>query len=317
MNNHFKFVVAGNSHLAESFADGLIDAGLKCLGAISLCPKLRPTNSPGLSSWASQAFVEYYEVENINSPEFIGLAGAIRSDFLVVEWPELLQTQTIDLFPMGAIGSHPSQIPWGRGRHPLHWQIVMGYSETTISFFRLSSKIDAGPLLLQLPISIRDNETVLTLLEKVRQFTFRGGQEIGAKLVENGSFVEIPQETSRGSVWRKRNLEDVEIDCRMTRNSISRLVRSVVPPYLGAKLVTDVGSFIVTKADPTDFTDWEFQQIGSLLEINKDSIVIRVDDGPIRLFLDGGDVESLRGCSFVMPPSFYKNLRQTSNQVRD
>jgi len=86
---------------------------------------------------------------------------------------------------------------------------------------------------------------------------------------------------------------------------------------LGAILVTDVGSFIVTKADPTDFTNWEFQQIGSLLEINKDSIVIRVDDGPIRLFLDGGDVETLRGRSFVMPPSFYKNLRQTPNQVRD
>jgi methionyl-tRNA formyltransferase len=317
MNNNFKFMVAGNGRLAESFAEGLIDAGLKCLGAISLSQKMRPTNSPGLSSWAFQASVKFYEVENINSPEFTALAKAICADLLVVEWPQLLDTQTIDLFPLGAIGSHPSQIPWGRGRHPLHWQIVMGYPETTLSFFRLSSKVDAGPLLLQLPILIRDNETVLTLLEKVCHSAFRGGKEIGSKLFENGSFVEILQGMGDGSVWRKRILEDVEIDCRMTRNSISRLVRSVLPPYLGAKLVTEVGVFTVSKADTTDFRNWDFQQIGSLLEISKDSIVVRVDDGPIRLFLDGGDVEKLRYCSFVMPPSFYKNSGKSNPQSRN
>ena len=45
MNNNFKFMVAGNGRLAGSFAEGLIDAGLKCLGAISLSRKMRPTNT--------------------------------------------------------------------------------------------------------------------------------------------------------------------------------------------------------------------------------------------------------------------------------
>ena len=48
-----KFLILGNGESAESFANGFIDGGSVCIGAVSLQTHLLPDNSKGLISWAN------------------------------------------------------------------------------------------------------------------------------------------------------------------------------------------------------------------------------------------------------------------------
>ena len=182
----------------------------------------------------------------------------------------------------------------------------MGYSKTFLSIFQLTAEIDAGPLFLQVPIEIDHDETVLTLNGKVNNALYHGGLLLGERLMVNGFIHEVQMPTGLGSTWRKRTIEDIEIECRMSRDSISRLVRSILPPYVGARLVTEFGSLVVLGTRESHVSDWNYYQIGAILKISSDSLTVRVDDGPIELVVNGFIPEGIVQGGFVMTPSFYR-----------
>jgi methionyl-tRNA formyltransferase len=304
-----KFLILGNGKSAESFANGFIDGGSVCIGAVSIQTHLLPDNSKGLISWANKRAIDYFQIIDANSVELKTIVEKTRAELLLVEWPKILSKETIGIFPRGAIGTHPSFLPWGRGRHPLHWQIVLGYSEIFLSAFQLTPEVDSGPLLLQSPIEVDSNETILTLLEKVNFQTYKFGVELANQLLKTGFLEKIPKNTINGTTWRRRTFEDIEIDCRMSRDSISRLVRSVCPPFIGAKLLTEFGSLTIERALNWEFDSWEFHQIGSIISVNDESVVLRVDDGLIKLFVYGSMPAGMYDCPFVRPPSFYRNRK--------
>ena len=301
-----RFLILGNGESAERFADGFIHSGMSCVGAVCLIDELLPDNSNGLSTWAFKKNIQCFKISDVNGVEFKRIVEKTNPQLLLVQWPKILNQTTLEMFSAGSMGSHPSHIPWGRGRHPLHWQIAMGYSKTFLSIFQLTAEIDFGPLFLQFPIDIDHDETVLTLNGKVNDALYHGGLLLGKQLLVNGSILEVQIPTGPGSTWRKRTIEDIEIDCRMSRDSISLLVRSILPPYVGARLVTEFGSIVVLSAHETHFLDWNYYQIGAILEIGSDSLTVRVGDGPMKLIVNRPVPEGLVQGGFVRPPSFYR-----------
>ena len=182
-------------------------------------------------------------------------------------------------------------------------------------FFQLTPEVDEGPLLLQVSIEISDGDTILTVLSKVDSATFAGARELGLKIIKK-QLEPLPLSDVRaGSVWRRRYPADVEIDCRMSTSAIIRLVNSFIPPYSGAKLLTEFGSIIVTSATKFDFKSWDLHQIGSVLTTTTSSIVLRADDGPIELKFRDQLPESFSKLRFVLPPSFY-STKEANEYVR-
>jgi len=305
MGEKLNFLILGNSHSAELFAEGLISTGCSCVAAVSLAKDLLPDNSEGLKSWSEKSSINYREIRSVNDIEFNEIVESAEPDLLIVNWPRIINESTLDLFRLGAIGSHPSQLPWGSGRHPLQWQIAMGIRNSCLSFFRLTPEVDEGPLLLQIPYEITSDDTILTVLSKIDQATFSGARELGLKLIKNElEPLALPVGT-KVPIWRRRNLADVEIDCRMSTNAIIRLVNSFIPPYPGAKLLTEFGSVTITGASKHDFKSWDLYQIGSVLKTGTNSIVLRADDGPVELKCRDQLPENFCKLQFVHPPSFY------------
>ena len=169
----------------------------------------------------------------------------------------------------------------------------------------LTPEVDEGPLLLQVPIDFSDEDTILTLLSKIDNATFAGARELGLKLIKKQLEPLSISDGRAGSVWRRRYPADVEIDCRMSTNAIIRLVNSFIPPYPGAKLITESGSITITRAIKCDFKSWELHQIGSVLITTTNSIVVRADDGPVELKFQDQLPQSFSKLQFVLPPSFY------------
>ena len=73
----------------------------------------------------------------INSSKSIKILSYHRADFIFVSWPKIVKADILDTPKYFCIGTHPTNLPYNRGRHPLHWIIALGISETKLSFFMI------------------------------------------------------------------------------------------------------------------------------------------------------------------------------------
>lgn len=85
--------------MAKSFASSFIDCGIECAGAVSLESRLRPDASFGLSDWAEDNSVEYFEIADVNGREFRLICEQAQPSLLLLEWSQILSKATIDMFP--------------------------------------------------------------------------------------------------------------------------------------------------------------------------------------------------------------------------
>ena len=61
----------------------------------------------------------------------------------------IIEPNYLSIPRLGIWGFHESPLPKGRGCAPIHWTILGGEKELTVSFFKLVEKMDCGPLLGQ------------------------------------------------------------------------------------------------------------------------------------------------------------------------
>jgi methionyl-tRNA formyltransferase len=67
-------------------------------------------------------------------------------------WPDIIRPRVIELLPLGAINTHPSLLPWNRGKHPYFWSIVDA-TPAGVSLHFITSGIDDGDILYQEALS--------------------------------------------------------------------------------------------------------------------------------------------------------------------
>ncbi len=302
-----RFGILGNSTFAERLALGFIEAGHTCELAVSLPMSMLANASAGLSDFATAHGIPYFEIVDANGDEFHDILDGIPIDFLVVSWPRMLRNRLISRFVIGVIGTHPTPLPWGRGRHPLHWLITMGIAETKLSFFLIDEGVDTGEIIHQEIVPLDPVDTIKSCLQELDEAAQVGALRVGLNLIENGCLIKKPQSATWGSLWRKRTQDDVKIDCRMSGDAILRLVRSFSDPFPMAQLETSIGPTTIHNVELLDWDRevWTMQSLGSVLEVSHNSLVVRVDDGVIRLHT----TENIIGLDIgesLHPPSFYR-----------
>jgi methionyl-tRNA formyltransferase len=80
---------------------------------------------------------------------------ALQADIgVLVAYGKIIPQEIIDIFPLGIINLHPSELPKFRGSTPVESVILSGQSQTAVSIMRLVAKMDAGPILAQKSLSI-------------------------------------------------------------------------------------------------------------------------------------------------------------------
>jgi methionyl-tRNA formyltransferase len=302
-----RFAVLGNSTFSEKMGSGFIRPGIQCVYAFSNSEKQLPAASSGISDWAFENEIPFMELDDANSPDFSNFLSHLDIDFLAVSWPKILSTQILSIPRIGCIGTHPTQLPFGRGRHPLHWLIAMGAGTTSLTFFMLNKGVDTGEILLQLPIEIESIDDINSLSKKIDELAYKGASILGQMLKDGESLPKLTQQSLEGSYWRKRGPTDLQIDCRMSREIIIRLVRSYTSPFNGAILVGPFGEQRVVDASAIDTgdEDWRLHALGTILNTSDHSIDMRVDNGVIRLTLQTSQVQCFKKSDVVYPPAHY------------
>ena len=169
-----------------------------------------------------------------NLPEWLAEGRAAAPDFIFsFYYRHMLEAGWLTLAHRGALNMHGSLLPKYRGRAPVHWAILKGETETGASLHYMEEKPDAGALVDQEPVTIRQNDTALDVSMKVAAASERLLQRSLPRLIE-GSAMATPLDLSQGSYFGRRTPEDGRINWQQDAQTIHDLVRSVAPPFPGA-----------------------------------------------------------------------------------
>ena len=161
---------------------------------------------------ALEESIPVLQPEKPRGPEFMDAVRALEADIsVVVAYGHILPREVIDLPRLGTLNIHASLLPQWRGAAPIQASIRSGQAETGVTIRRMVSRLDAGPILLQVPTPIVHDETYGELQLRL--------SELGAlaliealSLLDIGQIVEREQEESFATFAPKIERDDARLD---------------------------------------------------------------------------------------------------------
>jgi methionyl-tRNA formyltransferase len=231
-----RIVVLGTVRFSARCFEALMDSGANVAGVITGDDRslARHSDRCSLAPYAAGAGVPCLAVHDVNTPEVLDWLRERAPDvLLVVGWSQLLSTAVTSIPSLASIGSHPTLLPEGRGRHPIVWTLVHGLRRSGLTFFVLAAEADAGDILIQDSFEIGNDDDASTVYDAVERLGMRMMPPL-LDAIERGLPDRRPQDSRAATVYRKRTERDGEIDWRAPAAEIRNLIRALTSPYPGA-----------------------------------------------------------------------------------
>lgn len=200
-----------------------------------------------VDDFATKNSIPVVKSNHINDSVVIETIKAHNIDWLfIIGWSQIASKEVIEAPRLGAIGAHPTLLPIGRGRAAIPWAIIKGLDKTGVSFFKMDEGVDTGLLLKQEEVLIRQDETALTLYDKVNKAHETLIKKLFLELKKN-NIKGIVQDESKATYWEGRKPKDGEISLEMSVFDVDRLVRATTKPYPGAFIIDEGKKIIIWK----------------------------------------------------------------------
>lgn len=237
-----------------------------------------------LSPLAKQYNIDCKYAKNINDEENVQFIKQCQPDVIYCfGWSQLIKKEILDIPSMGVIGTHPTELPYNRGRHPIIWALVLGLEETASTFFVMNEGADAGEIISQRKIQIQETDYARDLYDKITKAECDQILEFTSKL-ETGSCVKRKQDIRNGNVWRKRGEEDGAIDWRMSAKAIYNLVRALSHPYVGAHFSYKGINYKVWRTERIENREYQNMEPGKVMKVvSETDFYVKVYDGLIHI----------------------------------
>jgi methionyl-tRNA formyltransferase len=234
---------------------------------------------------ALEESIPVYQPDEPRGEEFVRSLMALEPDVsVVVAYGHILPRDVIDLPRLGTLNIHASLLPEWRGAAPIQAALRAGQSETGVTIMRMVSRLDAGPILLQVPTPIVHDETYGELQLRL--------SELGAlaliealSLLDIGQIVERPQDESLATFAPKIERDDARIDWTLPAAVIACAVRAFDPKpgaftTLGGVEIKLFGARAAT-LEISEGTS--FPPSGTVLAIDDAGAVVACGDGVVRI----------------------------------
>jgi methionyl-tRNA formyltransferase len=229
------------AHILERLAEACGDAtrvGLKNPGFQIAGVVTRPDQPRGrglrlepseVAAVAERRGLPLLKPAKIRTAEFLAELSALNPDVLVVAaYGRILPDPVLAAARIMPANVHASLLPRHRGASPVEGAILAGDIESGVTIMRVTSKMDAGPILLARAIPIAPGETQGTLKEKLAELGASALLEALEKL-RLGQLVETPQDESLATYTSPVNKADAVIDWNADAVRIERMVRAYDP----------------------------------------------------------------------------------------
>ncbi len=226
-------VFFGTPEFAAVSLRRLVDAGQEVLCVVTQPdrPKGRGRVSqlPSAKVVAEECALVVLQPDTPGEPLFLKELRRLSPDLLsVVAYGHILRKELLDIPSLGSVGVHPSLLPKFRGAAPINWALIRGETSTGTTTFFMNEAMDAGEIILQREVEIRDGETAGELEQRLSQ--------IGAdllvetiELIEKGEAPRVPQDDLKATYAPKVRKEDCLIEWNSPAAEVRNLIHGLSP----------------------------------------------------------------------------------------
>lgn len=219
-----------------------------------------------------------FQPEKASDASFISAVKGMNADVIVVvDYGQILTDELLEAPQKCCINLHPSLLPAYRGASPINRAILNGEKKTGNTVIKMTSRMDAGDIILQEEMEIISDEDADSLSQRLSQ----SGAELVLKAlekIESGEKSFVKQDESRASYAPKLKKEEGEINWASQAEEISRKVRGM-QPWPGAFTYLDGKVIKVLKAEAT--SPEETAPAGAIVDTEK--FIVATGKGAIKI----------------------------------
>jgi len=234
---------------------------------------------PIIKTVALESGLEIYQPDNVNNADSVKFLNGLNPDlFIVIAYGQILSQKILDIPKIIAINLHASLLPKLRGASPINWAIINGEKITGITAIKMTDRMDAGPIILQKEINIYDDDTALTLEDKLSDLA--GTALLTAvSSVEANNYNLTPQDLKNASFAPKLKKKDGLIDWGKAAPEVHNLIRGCLGwpgafTYYNGKLLKIYKAEISSKVN--EFASYK---AGEIVNISREGIIVAAGVG--------------------------------------
>ena len=195
----------------------------------------------------------------------------------------LIPPSVLDAFKYGIYGFHGNcgYLPFGRGRSPLNWSIILGDTRFNLNMFRYDEKADSPNVFATEMFSITPHDDIRTAQYKNMICSKNLIRKL-LKAYEEDNIVIRTESKDYDSWYNKRTAADGKIDFHARTREIYNLIRGVAAPFPGAYAMIGDEKVTVWEAHPFDeMIDFSAYAPGEVIDIFDGKPVVRTVDGSL------------------------------------
>lgn len=198
---------------------------------------------------------------------------------ITVAYGQILPSNLLEFPKYGCINVHGSLLPKLRGGAPVHHALIDGYSKTGVTIMYMDKKMDAGDIISQKEVIIKDSDTLDSLYYDL---SVLGRDLLISTLINivNNSVSRIKQNEDEVTFGYNITKEDEVINFNDTARNIFNKVRGLcsVP---GAYSVIDNKKIKIYKVEVTNILSKSIP--GTIEFIDKNSLLVSTEDFLIKI----------------------------------
>jgi len=228
-----KIVFFGSSHFAVPALEALINSPYEVCCVVTQPDKKKGRHlrlgATDVKAVASRAGLDIFQPQDLNSPDSIRYLKSLSADiFVVVAYGQILSQAALDTPKNLTINIHASLLPKYRGAAPINWAIINGEKITGITIIKLNQRMDAGPILMQKEVPVKENDDSIILEDKLR--TLGAGLLMDAlKDIKDKTFKLTEQNENNAVMAPKLKKVNGYINWAGSAQDIRNLVRGCLP----------------------------------------------------------------------------------------
>jgi methionyl-tRNA formyltransferase len=238
------------------------------------------TSGSVIKAEALKCHLPILQPERLNDPALIGTLKDYHADCFVIVGFRILPVEIIELPPRGTINLHASLLPKYRGAAPIQWALIRGEKETGVSVFFVEKKVDAGEIILQKTVAIRENEDAGQLHDRLAEIGADAISE-AVDLIASGNVRRIPQ-TGVYTSAPKILPEHCLIDWNQSPDQIVNLIRGL-SPFPGAFTWMHGERLKIFKAKAVGNDSKKPGLPGEIVAIQKDGLFVSAKTGNVQI----------------------------------
>jgi methionyl-tRNA formyltransferase len=169
---------------------------------------LRPYSATDV---ARRHAIPIYRPPKINATEFITtLRDEIRPDLLIsVAASQILKKRVLEVPPLGCINLHSAPLPRYQGMMPNFWTMLYEEPEAAVSVHYMVEKLDAGDIIVQLPVPIYPTDSLHNLMIRSKQIGIQALLQ-AVEQIEHGTVQCQPMDASQATYFSFPKRVDAE-----------------------------------------------------------------------------------------------------------